>query len=106
MTRADSSGERPVLPATRPTSSGSTTHRFCRLSGPDARFLPAIGQESRLELTDVTSRYARVVREHWTLDPDLVYLNHGSFGAVPAVTQQAQRRLQAEAEANPMRWFR
>lgn len=46
------------------------------------------------------------VRELWTLDPDLRYLNHGSFGAVPVVTQEAQRRLQGAAEANPMRWFR
>jgi isopenicillin-N epimerase len=46
------------------------------------------------------------VREHWTLDPYLRYLNHGSFGAVPRVTQQTQRRLQEAAEANPMRWFR
>ncbi len=46
------------------------------------------------------------MREHWTLDPDLVYLNHGSFGAVPLVTQQAQQRLRVAAEANPMRWFR
>jgi isopenicillin-N epimerase len=46
------------------------------------------------------------VREHWTLDPDLRYLNHGSFGAVPLVTQRAQRRLAEAAEANPMRWFR
>lgn len=46
------------------------------------------------------------MREHWTFDPGLRYLNHGSFGAVPLVTQQARGRLQEAAEANPMRWFR
>ena len=46
------------------------------------------------------------MRQLWTFDPDLIYLNHGSFGAVPLVTQQAQARLMAAAEANPMRWFR
>ena len=46
------------------------------------------------------------MRDHWTLRPDLRYLNHGSFGAVPAVTQDAQRRLAEAAEANPMQWFR
>lgn len=46
------------------------------------------------------------MRELWTLDPDLLYLNHGSFGAVPAVTQRMQRRLAETCEANPMRWFR
>ena len=46
------------------------------------------------------------MRHHWTLDPDVVYLNHGSFGAVPRVTQETQRRLAAASEANPMKWFR
>jgi isopenicillin-N epimerase len=46
------------------------------------------------------------VRDLWTLDPDVILLNHGSFGAVPRVTQEARQRLQNAAEANPMRWFR
>ncbi|MFI5707432.1 aminotransferase class V-fold PLP-dependent enzyme [Kribbella sp. NPDC051620] len=42
----------------------------------------------------------------WTLDPDVLHLNHGSFGAVPRRTQELLALLRAEAEANPMRWFR
>lgn len=40
------------------------------------------------------------------LDPAVVHLNHGSFGAVPRVVAQAQRRVRAHAEANPMRFHR
>ncbi|WP_238161088.1 aminotransferase class V-fold PLP-dependent enzyme [Kribbella antibiotica] len=42
----------------------------------------------------------------WTLDPDVVHLNHGSWGAVPRRTQEVLASLRAEAEANPMVWFR
>ncbi|MET7933968.1 hypothetical protein [Streptomyces sp. NPDC005322] len=30
---------------------------------------------------------------HWTLDPSVVHLDHGSFGAVPRTVQAAQRAL-------------
>ena len=42
----------------------------------------------------------------WTLDPDVLHLNHGSYGAVPRRTQELLAELRAETEANPMRWFR
>ncbi|MBB6569219.1 aminotransferase class V-fold PLP-dependent enzyme [Kribbella sandramycini] len=42
----------------------------------------------------------------WSLDPAVVHLNHGSWGAVPRRTQEVLSALRAEAEANPMRWFR
>ncbi|MDX6264378.1 MAG: isopenicillin-N epimerase, partial [Kribbellaceae bacterium] len=42
----------------------------------------------------------------WTLDPGVLHLNHGSFGAVPRRTQELLASLRAETEANPMRWFR
>jgi isopenicillin-N epimerase len=42
----------------------------------------------------------------WTLDPGVLHLNHGSFGAVPRRTQEVLAALRAETEANPMRWFR
>lgn len=46
------------------------------------------------------------MRGEWSLDPDTVHLNHGSFGAVPIVTQRHQQRLREQVERNPMRWFR
>jgi isopenicillin-N epimerase len=44
--------------------------------------------------------------ELWSLDPAVLHLNHGSYGAVPRRTQQLLTELRAEAEANPMLWFR
>ncbi|HET7173409.1 MAG TPA: aminotransferase class V-fold PLP-dependent enzyme [Nocardioidaceae bacterium] len=46
------------------------------------------------------------MRGHWTLDEDVLHLNHGSFGAVPLATQQVQQHLREEMERNPMAWFR
>jgi isopenicillin-N epimerase len=45
------------------------------------------------------------VREHWTLDPDIVYLNHGAFGACPRPVLAAQSRFRAELESEPVRFF-
>ncbi len=38
----------------------------------------------------------------WALDPALVFLNHGSFGAVPRAVLAVQAELRAEMEANPV----
>jgi isopenicillin-N epimerase len=42
---------------------------------------------------------------HWTLDPSRVFLNHGSFGATPRVVLEAQARLRAELESEPVRFY-
>ncbi len=38
---------------------------------------------------------------HWTLDPAVCYLNHGSFGAAPAPVLAAQQALRDELEREP-----
>lgn len=44
-------------------------------------------------------------RLHFSLDPAVSHLNHGSFGAVPVPVQRAQQRLRDEMETNPHRFF-
>ncbi len=43
-----------------------------------------------------------VMRDHFLLDPGLIFLNHGSFGACPRAVVEAQRHWQDELEANPV----
>ncbi len=40
--------------------------------------------------------------DQYQLDPDVVYLNHGSFGAVPRPVFESYQRWQQELEANPV----
>ena len=47
----------------------------------------------------------RPARSAWTLSPEILHLNHGSFGAVPLVAQERQRALRDEMEAAPVVWF-
>jgi isopenicillin-N epimerase len=42
------------------------------------------------------------MREHWTLDPEIVFLNHGSFGACPRAVLEVQSELRARMEREPI----
>lgn len=39
---------------------------------------------------------------HWTLDPSIAFLNHGSFGACPRPVLEAQQRWRDRLEAEPV----
>jgi isopenicillin-N epimerase len=45
------------------------------------------------------------VRDAFTLDPDIVYLNHGSYGACPRIVLEEQSRLRAQLERQPVRFM-
>lgn len=45
-------------------------------------------------------------RKHWTLDPEVTFLNHGSYGAVPEVVQRKQEEQRRELEREPVRYMR
>lgn len=42
---------------------------------------------------------------HWTLDPGVEYLNHGSFGATPTRVLHEQEEIRARMERQPMTFF-
>jgi isopenicillin-N epimerase len=45
------------------------------------------------------------VKEHWLLDPNIIFLNHGSFGATPRAVLEAQNAFRRRMEEEPVRFL-
>ncbi|MFB2976858.1 aminotransferase class V-fold PLP-dependent enzyme [Microseira sp. BLCC-F43] len=43
--------------------------------------------------------------KYWSLDREITFLNHGSFGACPMPVLEAQQRLRLQMEREPLRFF-
>ena len=43
--------------------------------------------------------------QHWSLSPEIIFLNHGSFGACPRAVLAAQSELRARMESEPVRFL-
>ncbi len=45
------------------------------------------------------------MKQHFSLDPDITFLNHGSFGACPLPVQAVQTEMRALLERQPVRFY-
>src|SRR5437867_10104583 len=50
-------------------------------------------------------QFGHSMREHWALDPEIIYLNHGTVGAPPRCVLETQQRLRQEIERQPSRFL-
>ncbi len=53
----------------------------------------------------VLMKYGRAIRSQWLLDDNIIFLNHGSFGACPKPVLAVQRQWQDRLETEPVRFM-
>lgn len=52
------------------------------------------------------NRFGRAIRPLWPLDEDVLFLNHGSYGAAPRAVLSAQQHWRDRLEANPVNFMK
>ena len=51
------------------------------------------------------TQFGKGMLEHWALDPEIIYLNHGTVGAPPRRVLAAQQAIRDEIERQPARFL-
>lgn len=58
-----------------------------------------------LKNTDLEGQRPTEFSAYWSLDPQIIFLNHGSFGACPFPVLEAQEQIRQQLEREPVRFF-
>ena len=59
-----------------------------------------------VESANVHHTFGRAIRSKWLLDPDIIFLNNGSFGATPRQVLDVQHEWQQRFEREPVEFVR
>lgn len=58
-----------------------------------------------LKNTDLEGQRPTEFSAYWSLDPEIIFLNHGSFGACPFPVLEVQEQVRQQLEREPIRFF-
>ena len=61
--------------------------------------------QCRFGVASYRDAMADSLRSHWLLDPEIAFVNHGSFGACPRAVLEAQTRYRERLEREPVTFF-
>jgi isopenicillin-N epimerase len=89
-------------PAARPARIDNSRHPAAKRAVPSTR--ASATDVDRVSDANLAQEQ-RALRAQFLLDPDLVFLNHGSFGACPRPVLAALQRWQHEMERNPVEFL-